>query len=279
MTETMRMLLYSDGSAIGSQALELGKRIAVAVASEVHILAIARTTDRKEAANDEIEAVAADLRVAGISVTVYQRPGLMTRELVDQARAVHYDIVVICSRGRRGIRRLVPGSRACTVLGGLPTSVLVVKGREREAIDDILLCSAAGPMSHRTAKFAARLAGALSASLELLHVMSQVALEEDARSADLEAGAQELIESNAREGIHLAAMLEILQAEGVQAKPLVRHGLVVDEIIAEARNGHFDMLVIGAHTMPGIEGILSSDLAERIMLSANRPVLIVHQEQ
>ena len=74
-------------------------------------------------------------------------------------------------------------------------------------------------------------------------------------------------------------MLEILRAEGVKAKALVRHGLVVDKIIAEAQDGHFDMLLIGAHTTPGIEGLLSSDLAKQIMLSANRPVLIVQQDQ
>jgi nucleotide-binding universal stress UspA family protein len=272
------MLLYSDGSAVGDQALELGKRIALAVASAVDILTIARTTEREEAANQEVEAAAVELQAADISVTVYQRLGVVTRELMGQARAGDYDMVVVGSRGRRGIRRLVAGSRACRILGGLATSVLVVKGREREAIDNVLLCSAAGPTSEKTTRFAAKLAHALGASVELLHVMSQVSLDEEAEAADLEAEAQELMERNAREGIHLENMLAILRTEGVEARALVRHGLVVEEIIAEARDGHFDMLVIGAHTMPGIEGILSSDLAARIMLSANRPVLIVRQD-
>jgi nucleotide-binding universal stress UspA family protein len=273
------MLLYSDGSAVGSQALDLGKRIAVVVASAVDILATARTADRTEAAREEIEAAAAELRTAGVSVTVHQRPGLVTRELVEQACAVDYDIVVVGSVGRRGIRRLVAGSRACTVLGSLATSVLVVKGRERKVVNDILLCSAAGPPSQETVRFAAGLARALGASVELLHVMSQVALEENAKAADLEAEAEELMERDAREGIHLEDMLAILRAEGVEAKALVRHGLVVDEIIRESRYGHFDMLVIGAHTVPGIEGLLSSNLTKQIMLSANRPVLIVQREQ
>jgi nucleotide-binding universal stress UspA family protein len=280
MIKTMRMLLYSDGSAVGSQALDLGTRIAVDVASAVDILAIAGTTEGTAAVvNEEIEAAAAELRAADIAVTVYPREGPMTRELVDQACAVDYDIVVIGSVGRRGFRRLVAGSRACGVLGGVGTSILVVKGREREMIDDILICSAAGPASQETVKFAAGLARALGASVELLHVMSQVALEEKAKAPDLEAEAEELMERNAREGVHLEDMLAILRAEGVEAKALVRHGLVVDEITAEARYGRFDMLVIGAHTTPGIEGLLSSNLAKQIMLSANRPVLIVRQDQ
>jgi nucleotide-binding universal stress UspA family protein len=279
MTKTMRMLLYGDGSAVGSLAFNLGKRIAAVMASTVDILAIARTAERKKVANAEIEAAAAELRAANVSVRIYQRPGSVTRELVERACAIDYHMVVIGSMGRRGIRRLVAGSRACSVLGDLATSVLVVKGREREVIDDILLCSAAGPASHQTVRFAARLARALGASVELLHVMSQVALEEKAAAADLEAEAEALMESDAREGIHLEKMLAILRAEGVEAKPLVRHGLVVEEIVAEAQDGHFDMLVVGAHTIPGIEGLLSSNLAKQIMLSANRPVLIVRQSQ
>jgi hypothetical protein len=203
----------------------------------------------------------------------------MPRELLDQAEVTHYDLIVVGSRGRRGIRRLIAGSRACSILRGTVTSILVVKGREREEIDDILVCSAAGPASEETVCFAARLARALDASVTLLHVMSQVALEEHARAADLEAEAGELMESEAREGTHLGNMLEILHQEGVEAEALVRHGLIVDEIISEAKHGHFDMLVIGAHTAPGIEELLSSDLSRQIMLSAQRPILIVHQAQ
>ncbi|MEA3375503.1 MAG: universal stress protein [Chloroflexota bacterium] len=277
MNDTMRMLLYSDGSQLGSQALRLGMRIAVAMANAVDILVIAETADQERAASQEVTAAAEKLEAAGVSVTIHRRPGTMLKELLNQAELTDYDLIVVGSRGRRGIRRLVAGSRACSILKGTTTSILVVKGREREEIDHILVGSAAGPASEDTVRFAARLARALDASVTLLHVMSQVALEEHAKAADLEAEADELMESDAREGIHLEDMLEILHQENVQAKALVRHGLIVDEILAEAKSGHFDIIVIGAHAAPGVEGLLSSDLSEQIMLSAERPILIVHQ--
>jgi nucleotide-binding universal stress UspA family protein len=278
MNKDLHMLLYSDGSAVGSQAFELGVRIALAAASRVDILALARTADEAKLTDEQVMA-AEKLETADISVRLYPRLGPMPREVLDQAETTHYDLIVVGSRGRRGITRLIAGSRARSILKGTATSVLVVKGREREEIDDFLLCSAAGPASEDTVRFAAHLARALDASVTLLHVMSQVALEEHARVADLEAKAEELMETDAREGVHLENMMEILLQEGVEAKVLVRHGLIVDEIIAESKQGHFDMLVIGAHTAPGIEGLLSSDLAQLIMLSTNRPVLIVRQDQ
>lgn len=277
MDTNMRMLLYSDGSQLGSQALRLGMRIATAMADAVNIIAISRSADQEEKAGEQVAAAAEKLRAAGVSVTVYRRSGTMLGELLQQAEAVDYDLIVVGSRGRRGIRRLIAGSRACSILKNTTTSVLVVKGEEREDIDRILVGSAVGPESEETVRFAARLARALDASVSLLHVMSQVALEEHAKAADLEAEAEELMERDAREGVHLENMLEILQQEGVETKALVRHGLIVDEIVAEAKDGHFDMLAIGAHSVPGVEGLLSSDLSEQIMLSAERPILIVHQ--
>jgi nucleotide-binding universal stress UspA family protein len=278
MMKTMHILLYSDGSNMGSRGFALGKRIAKATASAVDILAIARTPDQVESSRLEIQAAASELRDRGIPVTVYQRSGFTGQQVLRQADATDYDLIVIGSRGRRGLKRLVAGSRACAILGRATTSVLVVKGRERNGIDEILACSAAGPASEETVRFAARMARVLGASVTLLHVMSQVALVEGAEEADLEAEAEELMEREAREGIHLEKMLEILRTEGVEAQAVVRHGLVVEEIMAEAKDGHFDMMIVGAHTTPDIAGLVSSDLSQQITLAANRPVLIVRQE-
>jgi len=279
MTERIRMLLHGDGSEVSSLALKLGMQIAKAMANAVDILDTARSPERKARSSKDIEGIAAQLRETDIAVTVYRRPSFMGERLLRQADATDYDLIVVGSRGRRGIKRLLTGSRACSILGAATTSVLVVKGPERQEIDDILICSAAGPASEETVRFAALLAHALEASVTLLHVMSQVALQEDAEGADLEAGAEELMERQAREGIHLEKMLALLRDEGLEAQAVVRHGLVVDEIMREAKNGHFDMLIVGSHTVPDIRGLLSSDLARQIMLGANRPVLIVHQDQ
>jgi len=60
---------------------------------------------------------------------------------------------------------------------------------------------------------------------------------------------------------------------------VVRHGLVLDEIVAEAREGQYDLLVTGAHITPGLNARLVDDLSADILLAANCPVLIVQQGQ
>jgi len=269
----MKILLCTNGSPYTAQALELGARMARRAASAVDILVVAEHGRGKEA-HQMAEAVAADLKATGLPVALYQRTGRVAEEVVRQAQASPYDLVVIGSRGRRGVARLLLGSVALHVIEHAPASVLVVKGRVRD-LRQFLIGSSAGPVSAHTVQFAGRLARALGASVTLLHVMSQLPLAEDAVTNDLEASAEELIQRGSQEGVHLSRMLALLAAEEVAAHAVIRHGLVRDEIIAEAREGRYDLLVTGAHVTPGLDARLVNDLSADILLAANRPVLVV----
>ncbi len=269
----MKILLCTNGSSHTARALEVGVRVAQKAASDVDILVVSERDQGKEARR-MAEATAADLAAAGTPVTTHQRTGQMANEVVLQAQAAPYDLVIIGSRGRRGVVRLLLGSMALHVTEHAPASILVVKGRARE-LRRFLVCSSAGPISEHTVRFASRLARALGASVTLLHVMSQLPLAEDALPNDLDASAEELIRHRSREGIHLRHMLDLLAAEGQVGRAVVRHGLVLDEIIAEAREGRYDLIVTGAHVTPGLNARLVDDLSADVLLAANRPVLVV----
>ena len=269
----MRILLCTNGSSHSAQALEMGVRVAQKAASDVDILVVAEN-DREEEARRMAEAAAADLKAARVPATIHQRTGRLAKEVVRQAKAAPYDLVIIGSRGRRGIVKLLLGSVALHITEHAPASVLVVKGRPRD-LKRFLVCSSAGPVSEHTIRFAGRLAQALEASVTLLHVMSQLPLAEDAVLEDLEASAEELIQRGSREGVHLSQMLDLLATEGVAARAVSRNGLVRNEVIAEARDGQYDLLVTGGHVTPGLNARLVGDLSADILLAAKRPVLVV----
>jgi nucleotide-binding universal stress UspA family protein len=69
--------------------------------------------------------------------------------------------------------------------------------------------------------------------------------------------------------------MEFLSLPGVRARPKVRHGLVVDEILDEARAGEYDLVVIGAHRGEPWQRILLDDLAHKILVQMDRSVLVV----
>ncbi len=58
-------------------------------------------------------------------------------------------------------------------------------------------------------------------------------------------------------------------------KALVRHGLVVDEIIDEAGTGNYDLVVIGAHRDEGLPRFLLDDLARELVLNVECAILVV----
>jgi nucleotide-binding universal stress UspA family protein len=272
----MRILLCTNGSVWANRALETGRQIALATASEVDVLAIARHAEQLEETSKLAKKAVGGLQAQDIPITIHQRVGRLSNEVIKQAQDVPYDLIVVGSRGRRGIRRLLLGSLAARVMEHTPTSVLVVKGRRRK-LKRFLTCSAAGPTSERAVLFAGQLARAVDASVTLIHVMSQLPVDEEADPIDLRAQADELIERRSREGVHLNQMLDILAAEGTKARAVVRHGLVVDEIVAEAKEGQFDLVVLGAHITPGVSSLLATNLAEQILLAADLPVLVVRQ--
>jgi nucleotide-binding universal stress UspA family protein len=126
-------------------------------------------------------------------------------------------------------------------------------------------------------RFAARLADLLENDVEItvLHVMSQLSAGPGVRGRQLRAGAEELIAESTPEGELLERDIRILARPGIHSRPKVRHGLVVDEILAEARDGDYDLVIIGAYRGKGPRHILFDDLAYKIVTRLDRPVLVV----
>lgn len=266
----MRILLCGSDAPHGACALRVGTEVARRAARAVDVLV---ATEKEAAVCQEAQRAAADLEAAGIPVRLLQRSGHLADEVPRQAKASPYDLVIVGSRGRHGLARLLLGSTALRIVEHTPASVLVVKGRP-QGFSRFLACSAAGPSSEHVIRFAGRLAQPLSAAVTVLHVMSQLPLGEDAPADELQASAEELIRRRAPEGVHLEQMVGLLTEMGVAARPVVRHGLVLDEIFAEAREGCHDLLVAGAHTTP-IGQALVEDLAADILLGARISVLVV----
>ena len=81
----------------------------------------------KDARAVECEAVAEELRGAGVDASTSVRHGDPAHEIVAAARSLGAGLVVVGTRGRTGLKRLVLGSVARNVLLSAPCSVLVVR--------------------------------------------------------------------------------------------------------------------------------------------------------
>jgi nucleotide-binding universal stress UspA family protein len=109
----------------------------------------------------------------------------------------------------------------------------------------------------------------------VLHVMSQISAAPSVRGEDLQYTAEQLIQSGAPEGEILEHDLDYLKAMDLDLHAKVRHGLVVDEIVDEARSDDYDLVVIGAHRDEGLPRFLLDDLAHELVLDVDRAILVV----
>ncbi len=77
------------------------------------------------------------------------------------------------------------------------------------------------------------------------------------------------------EGELLGRDIRVLDQPGIHPTSKVRHDLVVDEILLEARNGDYDIIVIGAYKRQRWQHILLENLTRKVLIRSDRSVLVV----
>jgi nucleotide-binding universal stress UspA family protein len=289
----MRILLCTGGSPHGQAALRLGASLAQGSPEAATLFGVVeRPVDRPlvERALEEGREWLAGAPEPGIQT----REGHASQEILAEAAREPYDLLVVGTRGRRGVTRFLLGSTAERIVRQATVPVLLVQG-ERDSVERMLICTAAGEPALASVEFGGRVAKLAGAQVTVLHVMSQVLAtpvvphagalqvmpqtpappdEPGGQFADLKASAEQLIKDGAPEGMHLEEALGILAELSVPAEARVRHGLVIDEILAEIHEGDHDMVVVGSQQTRGWARFLLNDLGQQIIDCTDRPVLV-----
>jgi nucleotide-binding universal stress UspA family protein len=88
-----------------------------------------------------------------------------------------------------------------------------------------------------------------------------------------------LLESKSELGVNLRRQREDLERLGVPTEVHIRHGIVVDQIFEEARQGNHDLIVTGSSRARGImRHYIMGDVTRSILNRANVPVLVARGE-
>ncbi|MGH2593074.1 MAG: universal stress protein [Anaerolineae bacterium] len=269
--------MCSDGSATSEQAARFVTYLLKSPGNQVTLFGAIENEREAGTIKHSLDLMYARLRPVRSDVQIKIARGHAAEEILREAEAGGADLIVIGDRGGRGLTRFLLGSTSSRVVQYAPCSVLIVK-KSAQDLRHILVCTAAGEPGLRVVRFAVAMAAATEAEMTVLHVMSQVALSEDSDLYDLEASAEELIAHGAREGAHLKAALDIMQNAVVRGTLKVRHGLVLDEIDAEAREGGYDIVAVGAHFARGVSRLLLDNVTSHVLEKLDTAVLVVRDK-
>ena len=270
----MRILMCTDGSRHAAEALRFGALIAREAKDQVTLLGVIENPAEERKVDRMLERTSNALCEDVPSIETLIRHGHAAEEILKEAEEKQYNLVVVGSRGRRGITRFLIGSTAARLARYCPSPVIIVKGKRR-TLRRILVCTAGAEAGEKDTRLAGRIASLTGASITVLHVMSQLPLGPECELDDLECSAEALLLTDAREAVHLRKAVKILGDLEVSGEAKVRHGLVVDEILAEAEEGDYDLVAIGAHVASGLQRFMLTDTTEQIVLGSGRPVLVV----
>ncbi|MGH2524868.1 MAG: universal stress protein [Anaerolineales bacterium] len=274
----MRILMCTDGTPLADRAIRFSAPLAQAARADVTLLGLLSSSKTEARVRASLEQ-ARQLLSGKVEERMRRRSA---REILAEAADADYGLIVFGSRGRRGWKRVVLGSIATELVRYARVPVLLFKGK-RVTARRVLACTSGDVRGERVARWGGQVAQWLGAELAVLHVMSQIALSPESKVDELYETAEEAIERRTREGEHLARELELAGAHGFPtAQPKLRHGLVVEEVVAEVEEGDYDLVIIGGHLsldLPGIWGrlrdYLLADVADEIISALNRPVLVV----
>lgn len=269
----MRVLVATGGSSHSDVAVRFAAQLASAPADELVIMYV-----RKGAADSQSLTQARELaRGWAPRVALLERRGHPAEEILREAEAGAYDVVVLGERQHHSLMtRFLLGSTAERVVEHAPVPVIIAKG-EVHAVHRVLLCDSGVQTPSLLSRFSGQIPDLIGRgqTVTLLHVMSQISAGPGVRGEQLRANAEALIAAHTPEGEILERDKAILAGYNIVPQIKVRHGRVVEEILAEAREGAYDLIVIGSHAGQGWRRILLDDLAHQIITQADRPVLVV----
>jgi len=187
-----------------------------------------------------------------------------------------FELVIIAEKTTSYLDRWIHRFPAVVVAENVPCSAIVFKGKAKP-IRQILLCDSGAGRASVLNRFTAQLARILPGdeNVTILHVMSQISAGPGVPGKNLRANTDELIEEHTLEGLIVEADVQALENLGIHSLPMVRHGLVVDEILAEAGSGDYDLVIVGAHDDKPPKKFLLENIARQILRKINKPILIV----
>jgi nucleotide-binding universal stress UspA family protein len=269
----MKILICSDGMPAAESAIQLGGLLAGPLQAETTILGIAEKSGDERPLREALEKHAQSLRAQKFGLEISMHAGEAVRQILDQTSKTSYDLVVIGARWTGATGHYWRSEKTYEVIKAIQPPVLVAIG-ECKQLKRFLVCTGGKEFIEQAIQLTGKLAAALGASVTLLNVMA----EPPAIYADLvqlEEDVSRLLESKSELGTNLQRQKRELERLGVSAEVRLRHGIVIDQVFEEARDGDYDLIVTGTSQARGLlRHYIMGDLTRSILNHANCPVLV-----
>lgn len=269
----MKILLCSDGTPSSDKATRLTSVLAPRCQAGITLLGVAEKPSDEQALQLALEKEAQVLRAANLSVQMIVRAGDPIRQVVNLSGANKFDLTIIGARGQGPSGLHLRSNKTYEFIKAVHSPVLVAMG-ECEELRRFLVCTGGKQFIDEAVRLTGEIAACAGASVTLLHVMA----EPPAIYADLvhlEEDVDQLLDSGSELGETLRAQKKALEERGVPVELRIRHGIVLEQIFKELREGNHDLIVTGSSQSIGpFRHYIMGDITRGILNRADCPVLV-----
>ena len=298
----MRILLATDGSPAADQARDLVAALPWREGGRVRIVSVAPTRtdllggpwavnilpdadqledevlrvhrDALEAAEREISSARSDVVIEPVLIR-----GRAASAIVDEARAMPADLIVVGHRGHGRWESMLLGSVSSEVVDHAPCPVLVARD---ERLGPVVFADDGSP-SARTAEavltswplFTGLPVTVLTVAEEGFQYAAALAPLLYSEAMAQYADSTQQLERIAREENEAAAGR--LREAGFQATGIIRDGDPAHEIVAVAREREAGLIVVGTRGQTGLRRLILGSVARNVLLHAPCSVLVVRE--
>lgn len=230
-----------------------------------------------ELASRSLDPHCEEARNRGIICEQVVREGHPAQQVLAAVRQFQVDRIVLGTRSRSKLSKLLIGSVAEQVLRSVtipvitvgPEAHLTVNGSESERI--VLHATTLREASRPSAVLASQIASAMGARLVLLHVLPPI-VEMDRR------GMPTGLDSAAMQELRSVAA-ETSRGAGVPIETKVAHGNPTIEILAESAERRACLIVLGATQRSALENLTRDRTIYKVLAHARCPVMTLREPQ
>ena len=298
MIRLKKLLCPTDGSPHARHAFGYAVAIAKWYGAEIHSLRVLApippTWEMPAAVNlgelesgvrervlEELEEHLTEARAAGISTRGEVASGREAVEIVERAKSLPADLVVMGTHGRGGFEKWVLGSITEKVMRQAPCPVLTITLPTHDApppgktpFKRILCAIDFSDHSNRSLSFALSLAQQAEAHLTLVHVLEPIADEHLEIYAGHTVGElRPVLEARSRERLRSAIPEDA--RNWCDPDEQIVYGRPWEALLDAAKDTDSDLLVMGVHGRSAADLALFGSTTNHVVRRAHCPVLVV----
>lgn len=213
----------------------------------------------------------------GIETSSQVLRGYPATAIVDFARDISADLVMVGSHGRSGIARMILGSTARTVVRTAPCSVEIVRatGRQPDGKMRIIIATDGSDYSLAAARSLASRPWPGGTQVRVISVTDP-----DIPAIDPWYSAGEVLERIREENTTHAETVaaetaQLVSGSGLAVSKHVASGIPKWRIVDEARDWEANLIVVGSHGRRGITRLLMGSVSEAVAMHAHCSVEVV----